>query len=284
MAFAGVNPVDWKIREGWLKKRLKTVFPAILGWDVSGVVSAVGRDVKHFKEGDLVFAYCRKPVVQWGTFAEYVTVEASHVAPKPKNISFAEAASIPLVALTAWQALFEVAKLESLQTILIHAGAGGVGSLAIQLAKEAGAKVYTTASSANHDYVKKLGADVAIDYKETNFVKEMKNLEKSGVDLVLDAVGDPIFEESLAVVKRGGWLVSIAKMFIEDSIGKEQGIRTCFVFVRPDGEELHKIGNLMESGSIQPPYITEYPLQEAAEALEAQRSGHTRGKIVLKVS
>ncbi len=281
--YAGLNPVDWKIREGWLQKRVKTEFPAIMGWDISGTVSEVGQGVKNFKPGDEVYSYCRKSVVKRGTYAEYVAANADHVAMMPKHLSFAEAAGIPLVALTAWQALFDLAKLTKGQSILIHAGAGGVGSMAIQLARWAGAKIYTTASSGNHQYVKGLGADAAIDYHTEDIAEVQKKHEPKGFDVVLDCVGEEVFNESLPLVKKGGWLVTICKLFIEDSVGQEHGIRAGFVFVRPNGEQLAKITELFDQGHLKAPKITEFSLEDAAEALEKNRKGHTRGKIVLKI-
>ena len=283
VAYAGVNPVDWKIREGWLKKRVDIVFPAILGWDVAGVVSAVGRNVTTYKEGDAVYSYCRKSVVQWGTFAEYVTVSATDIALKPTTLTFAQAAAIPLVGLTAWQALFDTANLQRGQTVLIHAGAGGVGSLAIQLAKNAGAKVYTTASHKNHTYVKKLGADVVIDYATEDFAEKINSFESGGVDVVIDTVGDTVFEKSLSLVKKEGFLVTITKMDIDQDLAKKLGIHMVFAFVHPSGKELQQMGALFDQGSLNAPEIIEYPLHEAANALEELRKGHTRGKIVLKV-
>ncbi len=280
VVYTAVNPVDWKIREGMLKERLPHHFPLILGWDVSGIIAAVGNDVTHFKPGDAVFAYCRKPVVQWGTYAEYVTFEAENVAHKPKNITFAQAAAIPLVGLTAWQALFDVAKLKKGETILVHAGAGGVGSFAIQFAKHIGAHVYTTASKANHDYVKQLGAEHAIDYKQ-GFVDAIKKLAPQGIDVVFDCVGGETLEESSKVIKKGGRLVSIVSK--PDPALEDQGIHTGYVFVRPSGKELTEIGHLIEQGKVVIPTIQEMPLKEAAAAQEKSRTGHTQGKIVLKV-
>ena len=165
LACTSVNPVDWKIREGMLSGLFPHTFPLILGWDAAGTVSDTGEAVNEFSVGDRVYAYCRKPTVQWGTYAEYVAVPASAVAAMPANLSFAEAAAIPLVGLTSWQVLFDAANLRAGQTVLIHAGAGGLGSIAIQLAKNAGATVFTTASAANHEYVRSLGADHVIDYR-----------------------------------------------------------------------------------------------------------------------
>jgi NADPH2:quinone reductase len=275
---AGVNPVDWKIREGWLKKRIPHEFPLILGWDVAGVVVKVGEGVEGFSVGDPVFAYARKEVVQWGTFAEYVAVDASAVAPKPVTLSFAEAAAIPLVGLTAWQALFDTAHLKAGQTALIHAGSGGVGSLAIQFAKWAGAKVITTCGPNNLKYVKQLGADQVIDYTAEDFTKVVGK-----VDFVMDNVGGKVLEKSFRVVKEGGWLVTITDLLLDPSKGAPYGIHAGAIFVHPSGEELSKIGQLIEEGKVQVPAIEEFPWQEVGTALEKSRAGHTRGKIVLRI-
>lgn len=167
--YTSVNPVDWKIREGFLSGRFPHQFPLTPGWDAAGTITSVGKGVKNFKVGDEVFAYCRKATFNEGTYAEYICFEAINVAKKPTNISFAEAAGIPLAGLTSWQALFDVGQLTKGQTVLIHAGAGGVGSLAIQLAKWCGANVITTVSQKNVDYVKALGADLIIDYQKDDY-------------------------------------------------------------------------------------------------------------------
>lgn len=280
VVYTAVNPVDWKIREGMLKDRIPHQFPLILGWDVAGIVSAAGSDVDNFKAGDAVYAYCRKPIVQWGTYAEYVTFEAENVAHKPKNITFAQAAAIPLVGLTAWQALFDAAKLKKGETILIHAGSGGVGSLAIQFAKNAGAHVITTASATNHDYVMNLGAEHAIDYKD-GFVDAVKKLTTQGVDIVFDLAGGETLRDSSQVIKKGGRLVSIVEK--PDPNLEKQGIHGIYVFVSPSGKELSEITLLIEQGKVVVPNIEEMPLKEAAAAQEKNRKGHTQGKIVLKV-
>jgi NADPH2:quinone reductase len=279
VVYTAVNPVDWKIREGYLKNWMPHEFPIILGWDVSGTVAAAGDGTHGFKVGDAIYAYCRKPVVQWGTYAEYVTFDANNVAKKPKSITFAQAAAIPLVGLTAWQAIFDDAKLKKGETILIHDGAGGVGSMAFQFAKHAGAYVYTTASKSNHDYVKKLGADVAIDYK-TGFVNEIKKLVPQGLDVVLDCVGGQTLKDSAQLLKSGGRLVSIVD---KPHDMEKKNIHASFVFVAPNGQQLAEIGRLIDEGVIIVPKIEEMPLKEAAAAQEKNREGHTQGKIVLKV-
>ncbi|MDR3624467.1 MAG: NADP-dependent oxidoreductase [Chlamydiales bacterium] len=280
--YAGVNPVDWKIREGLLKERLPHKFPLILGWDVAGKITQVGRDVKELKVGDSVFAYTRKPVAQFGTYAEYVCFDAKDVAIKPKNISFAESSAIPLITLTAWQSLFDAAKLKRGESILIHAGSGGVGSVAIQLAKYAGAKVYTTASKHKHEYVKSLGADVVIDYTDESFVEVVKSHEKNGVDVVFDCVGSDTCEQSLHVIKSGGRLVSILE-HVDKKTAEEYEIEAFYVFVAPNGKELKEIAGLIEQGRLRPPLVQERPLREAKMAQEELQLGKVTGKIVLKV-
>lgn len=280
--YTSVNPVDWKICEGLLKGRLPHEFPLIPGWDAAGVVAAVGKNVKKFKTGDEVYAYCRKPTVQWGTYAEFVCFDAENVALKPKSINFAQAAAIPLVALTAWQALFDVAKLKKGETILIHAGAGGVGSLAIEFAKNAGAKVFTTASKSNFDYVKKLGADVVIDYKTQDFAQEIKKQVPAGLEVILDTIGGKTLEQSLDLLKPQGRIVSIVAQ-VDPAVAKQKNIQFGYVFVRPNGQQLKLIADLIDTGKIAAPNIVEMPLSEATKACEMNMQGHTRGKIVLKV-
>ena len=280
--YTSVNPVDWKIREGSLQSVFQHEFPLVPDWDAAGTISAVGDDVTKFKVGDEVFCFCRKPTVQWGTYAEYVCFDANNVALKPKDITFAQAASIPLVGLTAWQGLFDEAKLQEGQSILIHAGAGGVGSIAIEFAKVAGAKVYTTASAKNHEYVKSLGADVAIDYHKENFVKKILELEPDGVDAVFDCVGYETLDQSFNVVKPGGHLVSIVNKVDEDK-AKEKNIHDSFMIVRPDGSQLEQIAQWINEGKVRPPHILEMPLTDYAKALELSQKGHTKGKIVLRI-
>lgn len=281
--YAGVNPVDWKLIEGYLRKRLPHQFPIIPGWDAAGVIAEVGPQVTEFKVGDEVYAYCRKYVVQWGTYAEYVAIDEKSVALKPKTLGFKEAAAIPLVGLTAWQGLYDHGELKKGQTVLIHAGAGGVGSIAIAFAKNTGAKVYTTASTPNHDYVKSLGADIIIDYQKENFVQKMKTYEPNGVDLVLDCVGDKILEESYQVVKSGGRLVSIVNP-INQELAKKYQLTGVFFMLKNSGKDLTSIAQLIDSGKIKIPEIKEYPLSQISDAWKQIQTHHTRGKLVLKIT
>ncbi|RAU21294.1 NADP-dependent oxidoreductase [Paramagnetospirillum kuznetsovii] len=279
---AGVNPVDWKIAEGGLARLFPCGFPLIPGWDAAGTIAALGEGVTGFSIGERVWSFCRKPDIQWGTYAEYVTMDASAVAPMPANASFAQASTIPLAGLTAWQSLFDVAQVRPGQSVLIHAGAGGVGSLAVPLAKWAGATVIATAGAANHDYVRGLGADHVIDYAAQDFVTEVKALCPDGVDFAYGTVGGEVLTRSYQTVKPGGILVSITDKTDKD-LGEQLGIRVKYLFVKPDGGQLRRLAGLMDSGILAAPEIEEFPLPHAAEALDRSKSGHVRGKIVLTV-
>lgn len=283
VAYAGVNPVDWKISEGYLRERLPHSFPLILGWDVSGTVTKVGDEVKDFKVGDKVFAYARKLVVKWGTFAEFVCIEANNLSKKPSNISMKEAATMPLATLTAWQSIVELVQLKPDQTALIHGGAGGVGSMAIQVVKSCGGKAITTVSSNNQEYVKKMGADTVVDYTQGDFVAKVKEVAPEGVDFVFDSVGGNTLLSSFMVLKKGGSLISIVQA-VDATLALKFGVNAGFVFVRPEGTQLRKIAELISEGKILPPKIEEFPLEDAKKALEKLKAGHVCGKLVLKVA
>lgn len=282
VTFAGVNPVDWKLRAGYLKDLLPHNFPIILGWEVSGTVAAVGSEATKFAVGDEVYAYVRKPEVQHGAFAEFVTFPEEHVAKKPQSISHAQAAGVPLAALTAQQSLFDFAGLVSGQVALIHAGAGGVGGWGIQLAKIKGATVISTASAANHEYVKSLGADVVIDYRSQNFVDEVLKLHPDGVDVVFDTVGGDTQTESWKVVKENGVLVSIVSAPDAEQ-GKAKNIKSTFVFVAPNGSQLDQFREFFDAGKLQPLQTTERPLAEIAAVQDENQQRHVRGKVVLSI-
>lgn len=277
---AGVNPVDFKIRKGLLQGRLPHEMPIIPGWDAAGVIDEVGEGVTACKAGDEVFAYCRKPVIQFGCYAEYVVVPADFVAAKPKNASFSQAASIPLAALTAWQSLYDAAELKAGQTVLIHAGAGGVGGFAIQLAKLRGAHVITTASAANHAYVRELGADEVIDYHSMDFREAVKAVHPDGVDAVYDTLGGEVQVKSADVIKPGGIMVSILAYVDEPAI-QAKGIQTRYVFVSPNSSQLRELATLFDAGKFTTRIAAEFSLAEAAEAHRRIESGHTAGKLVL---
>jgi NADPH:quinone reductase len=201
----------------------------------------------------------------------------------PANLTFAQAAAIPLTALTSWQALFDAGRLEAGQSVLIHAGAGGTGGMAIQLARYTGATVFTTASAGNHEYVRSLGADHVIDYRRESFVEAVESISPQGVDLAYVTVGGDVLRNSYRVVRRGGALVSIVDApDAEDA--RRVGVRATFVFVEPNGAQLREITRLIEASIVRPPEITEMSLEEAPRAQELSRAGHVRGKIVLKIA
>lgn len=273
---AAVNPVDWKIREGYLQGFLNHKLPLILGWDVSGEVVEVGSEVAGFKVGDEVYA--RPDIERDGAYAEYIAVKASEAARKPATLDHIHAAAVPLTALTAWQALVETAQLQAGQTVLIHAAAGGVGSLAVQLAKAKGARVIATASAVNIGLVAELGADQFIDYTKTRFEDVAKD-----VDVVFDTIGDDTQERSWQVLKPGGILVSVVSPPPETT-ATARGVRSAFVFIQPSGQQLTAIARLIDKGQMKPILHTVLPLAEARQAHTISQGGHARGKIVLRVA
>jgi NADPH2:quinone reductase len=277
---AGVNPVDWKIREGYIKDLFPYEFPIILGWDAAGIVEQAGEEVTRFKEGDAIFAYCRKPMVQGGAYAEYIVLEEEHAAIKPKNISFEEAASIPLAALTAYQSLFDAAKINPGETVLIHAAAGGVGGFGVQLARDHGAVVWGTASARNKEYVQDLGAARVVDYNQVDFCDSVRSEYPDGVDVVFDCVCGDVLAKSAEIVKQGGRLISI----VDDPTGLARSdIHKEFVFVAPNSTQLTELAGMVEQGRLKTHLSQVFPfgLEEAKRAHELSESGRTRGKMVL---
>lgn len=276
---AGVNPVDWKIREGSYKGLFPHVFPVIPGWDVAGVVEELGDGAARFRKGDKVWAYARKPVVQWGTYAEYVTLTETSAAAVPSKLLFEEAASVPLAALTALQAT-EKAGVRTGMTVLIHAAAGGVGHFAVQLARNLGAKVFGTAGPANQEFVLGLGAEGVIDYTREDFREALRRLSPEGVDAVLDAVGADTLSRSFDVLKPGGRLVSIVEQ-PDASEARQRGVRVESLFVEPNGEQLAMLAGLVGRGKLRTHVSRIYPLARAADAQRESQTGHVRGKLVL---
>jgi NADPH:quinone reductase-like Zn-dependent oxidoreductase len=271
---AGVNPVDGMIRSGMFKGN--RVFPIILGGDVAGVVEEIGSKITKFKAGDPVFAYVS--LNNSGGYAQYALVTEREAAAKPQSLTSVEAAAVPIVALTAWQALVDTAKLSAGQTVLIHGGSGGVGSFAIQIAKARGAKVIATASTANQDFLKQLGADMTIDYTKQKFEDVAKD-----VDVVLDSIGRDTLARSYGVVKKGGIIVSLVARLNESELQKH-GIRGASLSVEPNSEELFEIGKLIDEKKIKVIVSQTFPLSEAMKAQKQVATGHTRGKIVLKIA
>jgi NADPH:quinone reductase-like Zn-dependent oxidoreductase len=273
---AGVNPVDGMIRSGMFVKDKKLASPIILGGDIAGIVETTGSQIAKFKKGDAVYAYLS--LMNNGGYAEYAVANEKEAAVKPKSISFVEAAGVPIVALTAWQALIDSAKLSAGQSVLIHGGSGGVGTFAIQIAKSRGAKVFATASTANQDLLKQLGADVAIDYTKQKFEDVAKD-----VDVVLDSVGGDTLARSYGVVKKGGFIATLVSRLDQDELAKH-AIRGESISVTPNSEELAEIGKLIDGGKIKVIVSQTLPLADAIKAQEQAATGHTRGKIVLKVA
>lgn len=277
---AGVNPVDWKVREGYLQKLLPHRFPLISGWDAAGVVEAVGEGATRFRRGDAVYAYTRLPEVQWGAYAEYVAVPESSVAAKPRSLLFHEAAAVPLAGLTAYQALFQQPGVGPGATVLIHAASGGVGHMAVQIAKAAGATVLGTAGASNQGFLKELGVDHPINYAAGDFRDAVRKLYPDGVDVVFDCVGGGVTATSLDIVKRGGRLVSVTDP-PDVAEAERRGVRAAFIFVHPSGDDLARLGAMADEGKLRPHVTSLFPLADAAKAQVQSREGRTRGKAVL---
>ena len=272
---AGVNPVDWKVRAGYLSEMLPYEFPLILGWDVSGTVAKAGSKVTRLSVGDEV--YTLADISRNGAYGEFIAVKAASVAHKPESIDHVHAAAVPLAALTAWQALFGAADLSEGQKILVHAAAGGVGSFAVQLAKWKGAHVLGTASARNREFLLGLGAKDVIDYSVTPFEDVAVD-----VDVVLDAMGGEVQERSWKTLKSGGILVSILGPPDENKAA-EFGVRGVGVFVQPNAEQLTEIAGLIDKGHVKPVVTEVLPMADVAKAHEMSETEHVRGKIVLEV-
>lgn len=274
---AGVNPVDAAVREGYLKDYLPTSFPVVPGWDMAGVIEERGYSARRFNVGDEVYAYARRPVVQHGTFAEYIAIPESYIALRPKNLSWEEASGIPLVGLTAYQSLFDAGHLQANQTVLILGASGGVGSLAIQLAKAKGATAIGVASSKNHSFMKELGADETIDYQGTDVGEAVKNILPDGVDLIFDCASGETLQQSLKALKPSGKLVSI----LHHGEGLDPELNFTYVFVEPNTTQLGHLRELADAGKLKVHVSKTFALDEAAEALKQIQSSHTTGKIVV---
>jgi len=294
-----VNPVDFKLRDGKLRLLRRYRFPLILGHDCAGEVVQVGEDVTQFRVGDRIFSRPRNGRI--GTFAGFIAIDQSEAALMPPNLNYHEAASLPLVALTSWQALVDVAQLKPRQQLLIPAGSGGVGTFAIQLAKHIGAEVWTTTSGKNLEFVKSLGADHAINYQDEDFEKRVNNL-----DVVFDTLGGDSLDRSFAITRPNGWVVSIAgspdyrnaeEMGLDmlrslllrvvglrvNSRARRAGVNYRFIFMKPLGEELAQIAALISEGVIKPVVDRIFPVSECQSAIEYSASGRARGKIVISL-
>ena len=275
VAATSINPIDWKLREGYLKQMFPWSFPIILGWDVAGEIVEVGQKVKDYHVGDRIFA--RPETTRFGTYADYTIVDSNLLAPVPESIAFTEAAAVPLAGLTALQALFDHGSLKAGEKVLIHAGDGGVGTYAIQLAKNAGAYVITTASPRNHELVKKLGADEVIDYHTTDFEEVLTD-----IDLVFDTMGGEIQKKSFSVLKEHGRLISV--LSIEDeTLAATKQIEAKAIWLRTNGEQLSELAKLMADGKLVSVIGETFPLtrQGVYDAHALSETHHAVGKIVL---
>jgi NADPH:quinone reductase-like Zn-dependent oxidoreductase len=269
---SGVNPIDWKIREGQTRGWLNHTLPLILGGEAAGVVEEVGVGITRFKPGDEVYAY--PSLARCGAYAEFVTVKETEAALKPKTLDFVNSAALVVGALTAWQAL-EMAGLSAGQTVLIHAAAGGVGSLGVQLAKICGARVIGTASAANADFLREIGCDEAIDYRATRFEEAAKD-----ADAVFDLIGGETLERSFGVLKRGGALISAVQP-PDAERAAQLGVKAAMVIVNADAGQLAQFAVWADEGRLKPIVSTVLPLSEARRAQELSQAGRTRGKIIL---
>ncbi|HMV86847.1 MAG TPA: NADP-dependent oxidoreductase [Blastocatellia bacterium] len=272
---AAVNPVDWMIRNGYGKDWWRHQMPLTLGCEYAGVVEAVGAGVSQVKPGDEVFGFIN--LVNNGAYAEFAVARETEVALKPKSLDFVKAATLPVAALTSWQALFDIGKLAAGQKVLIHAAAGGVGSIAVQLAKAKGATVLGTASARNLEFLRQLGVDEPIDYTAVRFEDVARD-----VDVVFDTIGGETQERSFAVLKPGGVLVSAVSPPAQE-LAAARGVSAAMVQVQPNAAQLAEIAALADAGKIVPNIETVLPLSEFQRAHELSQSGRTRGKIVLQV-
>ncbi|AII03229.1 NADP-dependent oxidoreductase [Rhodococcus opacus] len=296
---ASVNPLDLRIREGKLKPILPYRLPLVLGNDLAGVVVKVGPDARRFQPGDEVYA--RPDQGRIGAFAQLIAMNEDDVAVKPRELTMEEAASVPLVGLTAWQALIEKANLQAGQKVLIHAGSGGVGTFAIQLAKHLGATVATTTSTANVEWVQRLGADIVIDYKKENFAAILQDY-----DVVVDTLGGETLEKSLRVLKPGGKVISVSgppdREFAKEAglnwilqqvmcllsfrirrKAKRDKVTYSFLFMKSSGDQLRKLASIIDSGAIRPVVDQVFPFESTKEALAYVEQGRAKGKVVVKV-
>ena len=275
-----VNPLDWKIRSGMMKEMMPVKLPFIPGGDIAGTVEAVGAGVTALQVGQEVYGLqsgSDANPLPGGAYAEYAAIPVATLSAKPKTLDFVQAASVPIVALTAWQGLFGTGGLTAGQTVLIHGGAGGVGMFAIQFARWKGAKVITTATADDADFVRELGAEQVIDYQNAKFEQEV-----SHVDVVLDTIGGDTQARSWQTLKKGGILAATPSPPSPEDAAR-YGVRGAFVQVKPDGAQLAQIAELLDSGTVKTFVGATFPLAEAAKAQEQSQHGHTRGKIVLTV-
>ncbi|GJJ20367.1 MULTISPECIES: NADP-dependent oxidoreductase [Mycolicibacterium] len=290
VAYAGVNPADWKTREGWLAPFFEYRFPFVLGFDAAGVVAEVGEQVTDLAVGDRVVTASNMGRGERGTYAQYVASDRERVVKLPDTVPFPDAAALPTAGVTCWEALFDVGGTGAGSTVLINGGAGGMGSYAIQLARMAGAKVAATCGPANLDYVRALGADLAIDYRAGGVADAVRQWAPDGVDLVVDTVGQGTLLDSIELVRRGGTVTPIATLIADEPMPDPARAAELGVSVVPtmsnyanQERQLNALVAALGAGKIRAPQLEILPLDQAAEAHRRVAAGHVRGKILLEV-
>lgn len=292
VAYAGVNPADWKNRQGLLAQYRPYVFPYVIGFDAAGVVAALGEGVTGFAVGDRVFTPTNHGQGGQGSYAEYVIANADRVASIPQGLSYAQAAALPVASLTAWQGLFDRGGLKAGQLAMIHGGSGGLGSFAVQFARWAGARVAATCSTPNVEYLKSLGVERVVDYRTENIAEAVAAWAPEGLDYLMDAVGVSTLPNGLDLVRPGGTFVSIPTLVDDGDIpaaaaaGAAKGVNRVFSTMDDIGcgDTLRRIGELLANGDIVLPPLRTLDLREAGEAHRIIQEGHNRGKMVLKVA
>lgn len=290
-AYASVNPADWKCREGWLSQFFQYKFPFIVGFDAAGIIAEIGEGVTGFEVGDRVVTSSNQGLGEWGSYAEYVKSYTDRVAKLADGVDFQTAAAIPTAAVTSWEALFDTGGLKSGQSVLINGGAGGMGSYLIQFAKHAGARVAATCGPANIDYVKGLGADLAIDYRQGKVRETVLSWAPDGVDLLVDTVGQGTLPDSIEMTKPGGMITPIGTLIIGEPQPDPEKAAARNVTIVPtmsnhtrSGAQLRTIVNLYNKGVFRAPHLEVLPLEQAGEAQSRVKDGHVRGKILLKIA
>ncbi|WP_213004056.1 NADP-dependent oxidoreductase [Parahaliea maris] len=292
VAYAGINPADWKNRQGYLEQYRPYIFPYVIGFDAAGVVAAVGEGVTRVSEGDRVFTPTNHGQGGQGSYAQYAIASEDRVALVPEGLALRDAAALPVAALTAWQGLFDRGGLQAGQLAMIHGGSGGLGSFAVQFARAAGARVAATCSTANVDYLKDLGVERVIDYRSEDIGQAIAEWAPQGLDYLMDAVGVSTLPRGLDLLRHGGTFVSIPTLVDDGDIpaaaaeAAARGVNRVFSTMDDShcAETLERIAQLVVSGEVRMPPIREYALKDVAAAHEILQSGHNRGKMVLKVS
>lgn len=291
VAYAGMNPADWKCREGWLASFFDYRFPFVLGFDVAGTVVALGEGVTAVAVGDRVAGYTRQGIGEWGSYAQYAAVWADAVVTLPPHVDLAEAAALPTAGITAWEAVFASGEITEGSRVLVHGGSGGVGTFAVQIARDAGARVAATCRAENADYVRGLGAELVIDYRTESVPDAVRAWAPDGVDLVVDAVGQGTLLSAVDLVRAGGRIAPIATLVPDEQphdadAAAERGVRVVPTMTTYDraGTQLRDLVDLLAAGKLRSPEVAVVALDGAADAHRRLAEGHVRGKLVLAMA